>query len=172
MGTFHLFFGFSGRINRAKYWLTVVVWVLIWIIAIPAFFIGGVAILGSNVSDGSLPGPEDLAAFLRMIRDYGILSLVILAFVIVSWVSAFAIGIKRLHDRDRSGWWILLFYFGPGVLAATQTSTDGALASLALGLGALAISVWALVELGFLRGTTGANRFGYDPLEREGAVTA
>jgi len=167
-----LFFGFSGRINRGKFWLTLVVWLLIWIVAIPAFVVGGLAILGSNVSDGSLPSLEDPVALLRMVRDYGILSLIILAFIIVSWISAFAIGIKRLHDRDRSGWWTLLFYSGPPVLVLAQNSTDGALASLVLGLGAFAISVWWLVELGFLRGTSGPNRFGPDPLKREVAVPA
>ena len=172
MGALDLFFGFSGRINRAKFWLTLVVWLLIWIVAIAAFVVGGLAILGSNLSNGSLPSPEDPAAFLRLIRDYGILSLVIFAFIIVSWASAFAIGVKRLHDRDRSGWWIVLFYFGPTVLAVAQSSTEGALASLVLGLGALAISVWWLVELGFLRGTSGSNRFGADPLMREAALQA
>jgi uncharacterized membrane protein YhaH (DUF805 family) len=35
MGAMHLWFGFSGRINRGKYWLLVVLWVLIWVIAVP-----------------------------------------------------------------------------------------------------------------------------------------
>jgi len=110
---------------------------------------------------------------LPLIRDYGILSLIIVVFFIVSWISALAIGVKRLHDRDRSGWWILLFYFGPTVLAAAQNSTaDGSLASTVLGLGTFAIWVWALVELGFLRGTSGPNRFGPDPLKREIAIPA
>src|SRR5215475_11123810 len=155
MGVIDLFLGFSGSFCRGKYWLTLVVWLLIWIVAILIFLVSGLAILGSNLRDGSLPSPEDLAAFLRLIRDYGILSLIILAFVIVSWISALAIGIKRLHDRDRSGWWIVVFYFGPAVLAAAQTSSDGALASLVLGLGAFAVSIWSLVQLGFLRGTSG-----------------
>jgi uncharacterized membrane protein YhaH (DUF805 family) len=61
-----------------------------------------------------------------------------------------------------------LFYFGPPILAAAQNSAeDGTLASLILGLGAFAVSIWALVELGFLRGTSGPNRFGPDPLTRE-----
>jgi len=91
----------------------------------------------------------------------------------VSWVSALAIGVKRLHDRDRSGWWIVLLYFGPMVLEAAQNSTEsGTLASILLGLGAFAVSIWALVELGFLRGTSGPNRFGPDPLQRGVAVAA
>jgi uncharacterized membrane protein YhaH (DUF805 family)/TM2 domain-containing membrane protein YozV len=40
---------------------------------------------------------------------------------------------------------------------------------LALGGAAMAISVWALIELGCLRGTVGPNRFGPDPLERKPA---
>jgi uncharacterized membrane protein YhaH (DUF805 family) len=173
MGILHLFFGFSGRINRGKYWLTLVIWLLIWIVAIVAFVLGGLAIFDRNLQDGSLPTPEDFDAFWRMVRDYGALSVIILVFVIVSWVSALAIGVKRLHDRDRSGWWIALFYFGPAVLQAAQHSAEsGTLASILLGLGAFAVSIWALVELGFLRGTRGPNWFGADPLAREVALAA
>jgi len=28
-------------------------------------------------------------------------------------IASIAVCIKRLHDRDRSGWWLLLFYAGP-----------------------------------------------------------
>lgn len=173
MGILHLFFGFSGRINRGKYWLTLVIWLLIWIVAIVVFALGGLAIFDRNLHDGSLTSPEDLDAFWRMVRDYGALSLIILVFLIASWVSAVAIGVKRLHDRDRSGWWIVLFYFGPAVLQAAQNSAESAtLVSILLGLGAFAVSIWALVELGFLRGTRGPNRFGADPLARDVALAA
>jgi uncharacterized membrane protein YhaH (DUF805 family) len=172
MGIFHLFFGFSGRINRGKYWLTLAIWILIWFVGIVAFVVGDLAIFDRNLKDGSLPSPEDSDAF-WMVRDYGALSVIILVCLIVSWVSALAIGVKRLHDRDRSGWWIVLFYFGPGVLQAAQNSAEsGTLASILLGLGAVAVSIWALVEFGFLRGTRGPNRFGADPLAREVALAA
>jgi len=36
---------------------------------------------------------------------------------------------------------------------------------LALSLLSFAISIWAIVVLGFLRGTRGPNRYGPDPLE-------
>lgn len=170
MGSFNLLFGFSGRINRGKYWLATLVWLMIWITALTAFLIAGFAILGANLKDGSLPSAEDTTALLHLIRDYGILSLIVIAFFVVSWISVFAIGVKRLHDRDRSGWWILLFYFGPSLLAGAQNSTDAGLASLILGLGALVISIWCLVELGFLRGTVGSNRFGPNPLSGDLAV--
>lgn len=47
---------------------------------------------------------------------------------------------KRWHDRNKSGWWTLI-----------------ALVPVIGGL-------WMLIELGFLRGTDGDNRFGPDPL--------
>lgn len=51
---------------------------------------------------------------------------------------ALAVSAKRWHDRDKSGWWVLI--------------------QLVPALGLL----WTLIENGFLRGTVGANRFGED----------
>jgi uncharacterized membrane protein YhaH (DUF805 family) len=39
--------------------------------------------------------------------DSIVLSVLIVALVIGICVSGLAIAAKRLHDRDRSGWWIL-----------------------------------------------------------------
>ncbi len=52
----------------------------------------------------------------------------------------FAIAVKRFHDRDQSGWWSLI------------------------GLVPLIGQIWLLVVLGFLKGSSGDNRFGPDPL--------
>ncbi len=50
------------------------------------------------------------------------------------------LSIKRCHDRNRSGWFVLV------------------------GLIPLLGSLWILIDLGFLPGTRGTNRFGPDPL--------
>jgi uncharacterized membrane protein YhaH (DUF805 family) len=47
-----------------------------------------------------------------------------------------AVQIKRWHDRDKSGWWFLI-NFVP-----------------------IIGWLWVLIECGFLKGTTGPNRFG------------
>jgi uncharacterized membrane protein YhaH (DUF805 family) len=39
------------------------------------------------------------------------------------------------------------------------------MAAVVLGLASLVISIWGLVELGFLRGTVGPNQYGPDPLQ-------
>ncbi|MGC1622609.1 MAG: DUF805 domain-containing protein, partial [Pseudolabrys sp.] len=31
-------------------------------------------------------------------------------------ISSVALAIKRLHDRNKSGWWLLVFYLLPGVI--------------------------------------------------------
>jgi uncharacterized membrane protein YhaH (DUF805 family) len=50
-----------------------------------------------------------------------------------------AVGVRRLHDLDRSGWWLLLGFIPL--------------------IGAIVLIVWFCS-----RGTIGANRFGPDPL--------
>ena len=87
--------------------------------------------------------------------------------------------VKRLHDRGRSGWWVLVYWllcvlpwmgvaiFMVGVsLHGSQPGTGIGFGILAFGLVILffLISLWFLIELGFLRGTLGWNRFGPDPL--------
>ena len=62
--------------------------------------------------------------------------------VLLAW-PALAISAKRWHDRDRSGWWVLLLLLPV--------------------LGVL----WVLVDNGFVRGSPGANRYGNPPAATE-----
>jgi uncharacterized membrane protein YhaH (DUF805 family) len=67
----------------------------------------------------------------------------VVMFVACIWAS-YALSIKRLHDQDMSGWWLLLQfvpYLGPFAL---------------------------LIILGFLPGSAGSNQFGSNP---NGSVT-
>jgi len=66
--------------------------------------------------------------------DEAIAGLGYLIMIILIWPSL-AVQIKRWHDRDKSGWWQLI--------------------SLIPIVGPL----WAFIELGFLKGTSGANRY-------------
>jgi len=54
-----------------------------------------------------------------------------------------AVGVKRCHDRDRSGWFVLL-----------------SLVPI--------VNLWYAIEVGFLPGTEGPNSFGNDPLSQQG----
>jgi uncharacterized membrane protein YhaH (DUF805 family) len=144
--------GFRGRINRAKYWLAL----LIFFIADAVLFLLGWAF-------------GDATAF------HVISYLVNLAI----FVSSLAVGVRRVHDRDRSAWWLFLFYIGPGLFAlaalalkwfAVGSFGDARVLSLFLlrlcVFGGFALGIWGVVEMGFLCGTKGYNRFGADPLAK------
>ena len=60
--------------------------------------------------------------------------------VVLAWIHL-AVAAKRWHDRSKSALW-LLFTFIP-----------------------IIGQIWTVVELGFLRGTRGHNRFGPDPVK-------
>ncbi|OAD23398.1 membrane protein containing DUF805 [Candidatus Thiomargarita nelsonii] len=63
----------------------------------------------------------------------------IIAPLILLW-PGLATQVKRWHDRNKSGWWVLI------------------------NLIPIIGWIWALIEVGFLPGTKGNNRFGSDPL--------
>jgi len=51
------------------------------------------------------------------------------------------------------------------VLGSMANTGEHPLAGFVLGLASFVISIWALVEIGFLRGTVGPNQYGPDPLQ-------
>jgi uncharacterized membrane protein YhaH (DUF805 family) len=81
---------------------------------------------------------------------------------IVLFISGLAVSAKRLHDRDKSAWWILPYYFGPGIISAIGEYAGAA--KLVFTVLSLLLSLWVIIDLGFLRGTSGPNKYGPDPL--------
>ena len=138
-----LAFGFRGRIGRTMYWLGALLFAVDWLILWIAFFTLPAGFLGASVG---------------------------FVGVIVGFWLVFAIVIKRLHDRDKSGWFTLLYLLVPGVLQAISEKA-GRTQPLAIivYVAGLALAIWAAVELGFLCGTVGPNRYGPDPLDRAAA---
>jgi uncharacterized membrane protein YhaH (DUF805 family) len=145
-----LLFSFNGRINRAKYWLAVLIYLVVWtaFIALCLMWLGG----------SSIDNLFSVAGAVLLIWLIGFILL------IVGIWSGLAVGVKRLHDRDKSGWWILLFWLGPSILGGWQTATPDLGGGFIFSLAATAIAIWAFVELGCLRGTPGPNQYGPDPL--------
>ena len=131
-------FSFEGRINRAKYWLMVLISILVMGAAIGILFAMDFSTIGFVVA--------------------GILYLALL-------YCGIAVGAKRLHDRNKSGWWLLIFYLLPNVLSGVGTYSQSSTVNGVLSLVSFAILIWAIVELGCLRGTIGPNQYGPDPLE-------
>jgi uncharacterized membrane protein YhaH (DUF805 family) len=143
MSMTQLLFSFQGRLNRKPYWMTAIVTMLIIIVL--------------------------LLFALILIREHRFefagltLVLLVILYIPLIWIGL-AIGAKRLHDRDKSAWWLLVFYAAPGILSTAGNRMEE-VGFIILHIISFGISVWAFVELGCLRGTPGPNRYGPDPLD-------
>lgn len=138
-------FSFKGRIGRGDFWL---------------LMLTIVAIITVAVIVGYLVPIQPIKALVGICLFVGAL------------VVFFAAAVRRLHDRNKSAWFLLLFYGLPTALQSTHKGDGGFTLFLFSGgfnsfidIICLAISVWMIIELGCLRGNVGANQYGPDPLE-------
>ena len=136
----YLFTSFDGRIGRQKFWIGTLILMLMMVVLIAVPII--------------LSVPSSVAV------------LIIGGAALLGFLGSLAITVKRLHDRDKSGWWYFVFFIVPNILTHIGESfAAGSLAlALALFVPAIGISIWAFVEVGLLKGSDGPNRFGSDPL--------
>jgi uncharacterized membrane protein YhaH (DUF805 family) len=141
VSTSALLFSFQGRISRQRFWLVSLAMIALTLV-----------LVGILVATALIEGVGEIGE--------GTLWLLIINLPMI-WIGL-AVAAKRLHDRDRSAWWLLAFYALPAVLDGAGNAMGGF--GLVLSLVSLAISVWAIVELGFLRGTPGPNTYGPEPL--------
>ena len=111
---FRNYLGFNGRAARSEYWY----WTLFVTLLVIVTLLIDLTVFGFNTT--------------------GVNPMTSIA-VLATLLPTIAVSIRRLHDIDRTGWWVLL-----GLTA----------------IGEIVLLVWAC-----MRGTVGANRFGPDPLE-------
>jgi uncharacterized membrane protein YhaH (DUF805 family) len=106
---------FSGRASQSEFWF----WVLFAIIGA----------IGANIVDSAAfvyhPGISPLNSPLNSV------------FTLIMLLPSFAVATRRLHDIDRTGWWLLLVLTGIGIIV---------------------LLYWLGQD-----GTPGANRFGTNP---------
>ena len=107
---------FSGRATRSEFWY----WTLFAVLASAA----------AGIIDGVL------------FPQFGLFGPLISLLLLLPGV---AVSVRRLHDLDRSGWWLLLTVTGIGIVL---------------------LLIWDC-----MRGTPGPNRFGPDPLAGVGYVS-
>ena len=105
-----VYFSFDGRIGRRTFWLK------------------GVLLLGVIE-----------IALIIVAANFGVVAtggwLVLIMVLAAIWPNL-AVQVKRWHDRDKSGWWVLT------------------------GLIPIIGGIWTFIEVGLLKGTEGPNRFG------------
>lgn len=117
---------FRGRARRSEYWW----WFLAYILIVIVLGFVERALFGSGSAEMAAGDGEVSASF-----NAGILSGL---FMLASIIPSIAVGVRRLHDVDRSGWWLLLSFIPL--------------------IGALVLLYWNVQP-----GTPGPNRFG-DPV--------
>jgi uncharacterized membrane protein YhaH (DUF805 family) len=141
------FVGFEGRLNRQPFWMT-----------------------------GGATMEQITAQILDLSRRAGWINLIV--FVILLYPVA-AISVKRRHDKNNAGldvWIYLGLTLIVGLVQAlglgmTTMEIGGMIVPSptpllsVLGIVALIYAIYLLVVLGFLKGTTGPNNFGPDPLQ-------
>ncbi|HTT96897.1 MAG TPA: DUF805 domain-containing protein [Rhizomicrobium sp.] len=163
-------FSFHGRINRAKLWLFILIVIGIEIVYFTLFSI----LFGGSLVAMLKGGPAGLMAGGASMGLGAILTCVVILAVIFASV---AVTVKRLHDRNKSAWWLIVFWLIPFVInCAVFASMIGQMHAeagavpmtnpvmMVLRLVSLVLTIWAFVELYCLRGTVGENRYGPDPL--------
>ena len=132
-----LLFSAKGRIARGQYWKGVLITLAVGFVAfVLAMILGGIF---GGASTASADGGVSFSVT-------GVAAIPVLAFGVFATWSGICLGIKRCHDRDRSGAFVIL-------------------SALPL------VNLWYFVEVAFLRGTVGPNRYGPDMLASASYVT-
>jgi uncharacterized membrane protein YhaH (DUF805 family) len=169
-------FRFDGRINRALLWQALL------IVALLAALLG---VIGQVIhlinAEGSLKlsikldfnfGLDDLFKLVDpraypSLASFDRATLILKAsgLALFSWIFL-ATAIKRLHDRDRRGWWIVPFVFVPGLYSQFSDLLPDSNWMLPFNLAASILWLWGLVEMFIVPGSAGDNRFGPDPLAK------
>ena len=169
-------FSFEGRINRAKYWyalyagmINCLFFLLLWAFVLGAVFGVSVKSVHVNIYD-VLDNPPSLP-FRVDFGSGGHTSLVSVLFyaggtpIFVAAVRMLAATtVKRLHDRNKSAWWIIPFFVAPNLLYKLGDWLGYSYLAPFVMFVAIGLGLWCFVEMLCLRGTRGPNRFGSDPL--------
>lgn len=118
---------FEGRARRSEYWLFTLFQVLVTF----GLFLVLVMVAAATGGDGDQAG----AAAVMIMALLGLFCLAML-------IPSLAVSIRRLHDSDKSGWWLLLSF---------------------VPFGGFVVFIFTLLD-----GTPGDNRYGPDPKGRPG----
>lgn len=153
---------FRGRSRRVEYWMWVLFQILVFAVLVTLDNVLG---LGGHHQVGAAPGGTALSYSYGAYASGGLLTWI---FWLLALVPNVAVQVRRLHDSDRSGWWVLLpiapflFTLALGVIAVASHSLTMMLVTALSWLLSFGGIIWLIILL-CLDGTRGVNRFGIDP---------
>ena len=120
---------FEGRSRRTEYWMFTLFVLIVYAV------LAGIAFIGGDFARTQPGTPPSTGFWIAL----GLFMLFVLAVLIPS----IAVQVRRFHDQDKSGWFVLLGFIPY--------------------IGGLIVLVFMCIE-----GTRGPNRFGPDPKDPEG----
>jgi uncharacterized membrane protein YhaH (DUF805 family) len=127
---------FTGRARRLEYWL----WQVLMAIVFTALLFWLVSAMPPGWNSSS---PADAKTPMQVGGSAALAFNMIMVFLLATLLPQLAVSVRRLHDSDKSGWWILLGLTG---------------------VGSLVLLIFYLID-----GTRGPNRHGADPKGRAAA---
>lgn len=137
---------FQGRSRRKEFWMFQLLnLVMALILAGPFFF----SLISASIATAGDPAAQATVMEDLVADGFGLSAfvgvIVYALYVLAAFIPSIAVTVRRLHDRDMSGWWYL------GLAVAGLVPFVGFIANI------------ALLVLFVLPGTPGSNRFGADP---------
>jgi uncharacterized membrane protein YhaH (DUF805 family) len=155
---------FQGRSQRMEYWMFFLFNIIVRLVL---SLIDSALGLGGHTATYSTHAPGSFSS--GAMTSGGILSGV---YGLAVLVPSLAVGVRRLHDIDRTGWWLLApfvlvaagaalffpFLDSSGATGFGGMGLAGGLLFFLGGIMGLVLFVWTLFD-----GTRGPNRFGPDP---------
>ena len=141
---------FSGRSRRLEFWMFALMnFIVACVLAGPAYmsFISQMSQFMMTAQGGAAT-EMDLFSSLQLSTTAMVLLGLYVLYALFMLIPSIAVVVRRLHDRNLSGWWYL------GLILVSWIPLVGLVASVAF-----------LVFM-FLDGTPGPNRFGPDPKGR------
>ena len=160
-------FRFNGRIGRAGFWCSLIgvlcgiILLLFPCAGLMFAFTGKVGSFDLN-ADNVFAIVDPSAYRWALLDNLPLLLLQLAATGLMLWIYL-AIVVKRLHDRDKSAWWLLAYFVLPGLYKQFEERLPDSYWVMPIALASGILTLAAFIETGFLRGTIGPNRFGPDP---------
>ncbi len=141
-------FSARGRMGRFQFLITPFIFF--------AFFLTPLLVLSLTIIAISAVGGQTLSY---------ILAIPIFAFLPIAIVFRYVLTVRRLHDLNFSGYWVILIMASEGILEAISETKIQLPIILELCIGGF--SLFSQLALYAIKGTNGPNRFGDDPVEKK-----
>src|ERR1700730_1451983 len=172
-------FSTEGRISRSQFWLKCVLSFIVLFAIWTTIFL----VFAARIAFSSINMPKLVLVYFLMFLFF---------FLITAWPFTVVL-VKRMHDRNKSGWLVLAYWIPAAfqiifpvhnlfatarhdtsaastsvdlinLFATTRHGQDTSDLSTIVDLIVFAVMAWFFIEFGCMRGTNGANQYGPDPV--------